>query len=139
MSKVVEALGLSYRTADELNTIIDKKLPGYPPFKSLAIKIGGEEVKFHYWDILLSIQALYGNPEFARDLIFAPERHYLNSEKACRVYSEMHTGDWWWSVQVHNVYFGFSSTLRRCSRRRLNHSSLARQLYHLLSPQTKHS
>ncbi|KAH9953413.1 hypothetical protein BC827DRAFT_1282164 [Russula dissimulans] len=96
---VVEALGLSYRTADELNAIIDKTLPGYPSFKSLAIKIGGEELQFHYRDILPLIQALYGNPEFACDLIFAPERHYLDSEKTHQVYSEMHTGDWWWSVQ----------------------------------------
>ncbi|KAH9953931.1 hypothetical protein BC827DRAFT_1273072 [Russula dissimulans] len=97
---VVEALGLSYRTVDELNAIIDKTLPGYPSFKSLAIKIGGEELQFHYRDILPLIQALYGNPEFACDLIFAPERHYLDSEKTHRVYSEMHTGDWWWSVQT---------------------------------------
>ncbi|KAH9967808.1 hypothetical protein BC827DRAFT_1122839 [Russula dissimulans] len=101
-SAVVEALGLSYRTADELNAIIDKTLPGYPSFKSLAIKIGGEELQFHYRDILPSIQALYGNPEFVCDLIFAPEQHYLDSEKTHRVYSEMHTGDWWWSVQVRN-------------------------------------
>ncbi|KAH9952375.1 hypothetical protein BC827DRAFT_1159874 [Russula dissimulans] len=99
-SKVVGALGLSYRTADQLNTIIDKKLPGYPPFKSLAIKIGGEELEFHYRDILLSIQALYGNPEFVCDLIFPPKQQYLDSEKTRQVYSEMHTSDWWWSVQL---------------------------------------
>ena len=104
--KVVEALGLSYRTADELNTIIDKKLPGYPSFKSSVIKIGGENLQFHYRDILGCIRAIYGNPEFAHDLVFAPERHYLDSEQTCRVYSEMHTGDWWWSVQVRNVCLG---------------------------------
>ncbi|KAH9962900.1 hypothetical protein BC827DRAFT_1129682 [Russula dissimulans] len=102
-SAVVEALGLSYRTADELNAIIDKTLPGYPSFKSLAIKIGGEELQFHYQDILPSIQALYGNPEFACDLIFAPERHYLDSEKTHRVYSEMHTGDWLSPLRFHQL------------------------------------
>ncbi|KAH9019702.1 hypothetical protein EDB84DRAFT_1624592 [Lactarius hengduanensis] len=41
-----------------------------------------------------------GNPEFARDLVFAPERHYTDHERTCRVYSEIHTGDWWWAVQT---------------------------------------
>ena len=36
------------------------------------------------------------------DLVFAPEHHYTNHQHKCCVYSEMHTGDWWWSVQVHS-------------------------------------
>jgi hypothetical protein len=32
--------------------------------------------------------------------VFAPERHYTNEERTCRIYNEMHTGDWWWTVQV---------------------------------------
>jgi hypothetical protein len=102
--KVVEALGLSYRTVEQLNAIIDNELPGYPSsFKSLIIKIGGEDLQFHYQDILLCIQSLYGNPEFACDLVFAPEQHFLDLEQTQQVYSEMHTGDWWWSVQVCTV------------------------------------
>jgi hypothetical protein len=27
------------------------------------------------------VRALYGDPEFAQDLIFAPERHYLDPDK----------------------------------------------------------
>jgi hypothetical protein len=46
------------------------------------------------------IRALYGDPEFARDLVFAPERCYVDPEQTCRIYNEMHTGDWWWAVQV---------------------------------------
>ncbi|KAH9040246.1 hypothetical protein EDB84DRAFT_1647334 [Lactarius hengduanensis] len=45
-------------------------------------------------------RTLYGNPEFARDLVFAPECHYTDHEQTCRVYSEIHTGDWWWAVQT---------------------------------------
>jgi hypothetical protein len=46
------------------------------------------------------IRALYGDPQFAEHLVFAPERHYTSREHSCRIYNEMHTGDWWWSVQV---------------------------------------
>jgi len=46
------------------------------------------------------IQTIYGDPQFTHDLVFAPERHYTSQERTCRVYNEIHTGDWWWKVQV---------------------------------------
>ncbi|KAH9061974.1 hypothetical protein EDB87DRAFT_391243 [Lactarius vividus] len=97
--EVVERLCLSYSTTNELNSIIDK-LPGPPPFKSDVLEVGGEHLHFYHRDIILCIQTLFGNPEFTQDLVFAPERHYADAERTCRVYSEMHTGDWWWSVQT---------------------------------------
>ena len=97
--KVVNKLGLSYSSARELNHIIDT-LPGRPPFKSQDFTIGGETLTFYFRDVMQCIQALYGDPEFAHELVFVPERHYLDPECTCRVYSEMHTGDWWWAVQV---------------------------------------
>ena len=102
---MVERLGLSYKTANELNTIIDNKLPGCPPFKSQELVIGGERLQFHYRDILPCIRAIFGDPDLARDMVFAPERHYHDPQRTNRIYSEMHTGDWWWSVQVRNKYF----------------------------------
>jgi hypothetical protein len=78
-------------------------LPGRPPFKCQDIRIGGETLQFHFRDILDCIRGIYGDPEFVRDLVFAPERHYVDHERTRRVYSEMYTGDWWWSVQVSNT------------------------------------
>ena len=46
------------------------------------------------------IKALYSNAEFARHMVFRPERHYTGQDKSQRVYHELHTGDWWWEVQV---------------------------------------
>ena len=63
--------------------------------------IGGETHELHFRDVLACIRSLYGDPEFAQDLVIAPERHYVDRERKRRVYSEMHTGDWWWAVQVH--------------------------------------
>ena len=51
--------------------------------------------------MLECVWALYGDPDFVNTFVFAPERHYLDAERACRIYSEMHTRDWWWEVQVH--------------------------------------
>lgn len=97
--KVVEGLGLSYKTVQELNKKIDK-LPGRAPFVSKDMAIGGEVFTFYYWEIIPCLRALFGDPEFQHDLIFAPERHFTNEDRTHRIYSDMHTGDWWWSVQV---------------------------------------
>jgi hypothetical protein len=43
------------------------------------------------------------DPQFADDLVFAPEQHYTSEERTCRVYNEIHTGDWWWTVQVRTL------------------------------------
>lgn len=101
--KVVKRLELTYKTANELNKIIDQELPGHPPFKSQQLVIGGKSIQFHYCNIIPCIWALFGEPEFAGKLVFAPEKHYANHAKTCRVFNEMHTGNWWWSVQVRIV------------------------------------
>ncbi|KAI9436290.1 hypothetical protein H4582DRAFT_2112156 [Lactarius indigo] len=98
--EVTDKLGLSYRTPKELNDIIDKELPGCPPFQCQDLTIAGDAYEFYFRDALQCIQSLYGNPEFAHDLTFAPERHYVDDGRVCHVYSEMHTGDWWWAVQT---------------------------------------
>jgi hypothetical protein len=97
--KVVESLGLSDRTVNELNSLVDS-LPGRPSFKCQNVLIGNEQLEFHFRDVLACIRAIYGDPEFALDLVFAPERHYVDHGRTQRVYSDMYTGDWWWSVQV---------------------------------------
>lgn len=100
--KLAERLGLSYRTANELNSMIDE-LPGRPTFKSQDIQVDGQIYQLHSRDVLDCIRAIFGDPEFARDLVFAPKRCYMDHERTQRVYSEMYTGDWWWSVQVRST------------------------------------
>ncbi|KAF8266477.1 hypothetical protein EI94DRAFT_1803081 [Lactarius quietus] len=69
--EVVDKLGLSYSSTRELNHIIDNKLSGPPLFECRTL-----------------------------DLAVTPERHYADEDRTERVYSEMHTGDWWWAVQT---------------------------------------
>ena len=64
--------------------------------------MGGEILKFHCHEILPCIKSLFGDLELKDNLIFAPEQHFTNNEQTSRIYNKMHTGDWWWSVQVHH-------------------------------------
>ena len=98
------ALGLSYNTVKELNSIIDTKLPGRSPFRCKIVNIGHERLEFHFRDVIECIRSLYGDPQFMHSLAFVPERHYTNSERTSRIYNEMYTGDWWWMVQVRTPY-----------------------------------
>jgi hypothetical protein len=99
--QVVDKLGLSYKNACELNIIIDQRLPNRPCFQRHDLKIGSETATMYSCDILQCIQALYSNHEFAAQLIHKPERHYqqLGDEKF-QVFHDMHTGSWWWEIQV---------------------------------------
>ncbi|KAI9430686.1 hypothetical protein BJY52DRAFT_1090380, partial [Lactarius psammicola] len=99
---VVEKLGLSYRNVKELNDIIDNKIPGRPAFTREEVQIAGERFDFHFWEIIPCIRALFGDPEFTRQLVFSPQRHYQDPHHTTQIFSEMHTGKWWWSVQARN-------------------------------------
>jgi hypothetical protein len=97
----VDKLGLSYKNVRELNKIIDEGLPTRPRFRSHNLKMGSETVVMYSHDILPCIQALYGNPDFAADLIHKPKHHYQQSgNQKWRVFHDMHTGSWWWEIQV---------------------------------------
>jgi hypothetical protein len=96
--KVVEALGLSFHTVKGLNEKIDDELPTCPPFHCKEVTFGEERLEFYYRDVMKCIRAIYGNPQFAHHLVFAPERHYTSQERTCRIYNELYTGDWWWKV-----------------------------------------
>ncbi|KAI9450403.1 hypothetical protein BJY52DRAFT_1206158 [Lactarius psammicola] len=96
---VVENLGLSYRNMRELNRIINNEMPAQPRFRCEEVEIGGENFEFYFREVVPCLRTLFGDPEFAKRLVFAPECHYQDSDHTVRVFSEMHTGKWWWSVQ----------------------------------------
>jgi hypothetical protein len=87
-------------------------LPGWPQFQCREVVIGGETLELYFQDIISCIQSIYGDPELAQHLVTAPERHYSDQEHMDRVYSEMHTGDWWWSVQVRNTILDLEQYLK---------------------------
>ncbi|KAF8265493.1 hypothetical protein EI94DRAFT_1702444 [Lactarius quietus] len=87
--KIQEKLGLTFKNTRELNQLINTHLPGQPPFQRKEILVGQE-----------CICVLFGDPDFTQDLIFRPEKHYVNEERMERMYHDMHTGSWWWLTQV---------------------------------------
>ncbi|KIJ12604.1 hypothetical protein PAXINDRAFT_14526 [Paxillus involutus ATCC 200175] len=99
VDEVCERLGLSYKNSQELNKIIDTRLPGRPRFQRQEIVVAGEAFDVYFRDILECIRALFGDPEFAPYLAFEPERHYADADHTTRMYHDMHTGKWWWQTQ----------------------------------------
>ncbi|KAG8946041.1 hypothetical protein FRC03_001582, partial [Tulasnella sp. 419] len=99
---VVEALGLSFKNARQLNQIIDYELPKVPSWRILNLKMNDrdKEYEIYYRDPLECIEALYSNPAFADQLVFAPEKQWADEEQKSRLYNEMNTGKWWWEKQA---------------------------------------
>lgn len=46
------------------------------------------------------IKELIGNPAFREKLRYSPQRAYEDDEGKSRIYDEMWSGDWWWTLQV---------------------------------------
>jgi hypothetical protein len=60
--KIVDKLGLSFSSTKELNDIIDKMLPGRPPFECHNFDLGGETLEFYFRDVLSCICSIFGDP-----------------------------------------------------------------------------
>lgn len=71
-----------------------------PEFKCEDLIVSDLRFEFYYCEIIPCIRSLFGDPELAHDLVFAPGRHYADAAQTCQIFNEMHTGNWWWSVQV---------------------------------------
>jgi len=136
--QVSERLDLSYKNSRELNVIIDKQLPGRPTFRREQIIVAGEAFDIYHRDVLECIKALYGDPDFADYLVFAPERHYTDDDETVRLYSDMHTGKWWWNTQVRILCrITCLSTNPDMNRKSSTSSGQAQPLYLLSSRLTK--
>jgi Plavaka transposase len=79
--QIVKKLGLSYSNTRELNNIIDKKLPGCPPFKCQEVVVDGQVFDIYFRDVIACVHGLFGDPEFSQHLKTAPECHYLDPDK----------------------------------------------------------
>jgi hypothetical protein len=49
---------------------------------------------------------LMRQPAYAEHLIFATQRCFNTHMPPKRLYTEMHTADWWWETQVRRVTRG---------------------------------
>ncbi|KAI0056853.1 hypothetical protein BV25DRAFT_1872634 [Artomyces pyxidatus] len=100
---VIEKLGLSYKDSRSLNQTIDS-LPDCAHWQSSTFSIKDEagvatEHVLHFRDPLESIKMLYSNPAFLEHMSYAPEEHFSDESMQHRIFSEMHTGNWWSRIQ----------------------------------------
>ncbi|KAI0039298.1 hypothetical protein FA95DRAFT_1504352 [Auriscalpium vulgare] len=100
IDEVRERLDLSFKTASDINKIVDNQLPPIAEFQCDEITVEGETYEVYYRDVMQCVRELYGNPEFLPTMKFAPEMHYADDEQEVPIYSEMHTGRWWREMQV---------------------------------------
>jgi hypothetical protein len=56
-----------------------------------------EPIQYYYRDILKCMEWLLSQPCHAAHLVYAPMKEYAQGRQ---IYSEMHTANWWWDVQV---------------------------------------
>lgn len=58
----------------------------------------GHSSTFFYRDIVQCVEYLLAQPAYREEVVYAPVQEYNDAGE--RLYSEMHTGDWWWETQV---------------------------------------
>ncbi|PGH11603.1 hypothetical protein GX50_09028 [[Emmonsia] crescens] len=97
---------LSFRSAAEWRAKLDGITQGLPLDNwvrdrvTIDSNIQGEPAKqytFYYQDILPVITFLLGHKNFSKDLTYAPVRVF--NQRQQRIYTEIHTADWWWNTQ----------------------------------------
>ncbi|KAF5377714.1 hypothetical protein D9757_009398 [Collybiopsis confluens] len=103
--QVKERLGISFSSAramlKKVDEIPDRCGPWYT--KVLSFKDRPDETfTIHHRDPLHAIRALWGDPKFAKDLVYKPVRLYRGSVQSEeeRVFSEMWTAGFWNAAQT---------------------------------------
>jgi hypothetical protein len=91
---------LSFKNTNELNKIIDNKLPCRPIFKCHKIIVADEAFDLYARDIIECIKALWGDLEFSPILVIELECHYADKDHTIQLYHDMQTGKWWWATQA---------------------------------------
>jgi len=90
----------SFRSAYTLRQHLDILDPfrEYLVWAEASIDDGRHATTFYYPNIIDCFRYLIGQVEYSSDMVYAPIREYDSSGK--RLYSEIHTVDWWWDMQV---------------------------------------
>ena len=102
-----EALGdtdkRSFRSAYTLRQHLDVLDPfgEYLVWSEAIIADGRHGTTFYYQNIIDCVRYLIHQVAYSSDMVYAPIREYDSSGE--RLYSEMHTADWWWDAQVWNM------------------------------------
>ena len=95
-------LGLSYHNMETLKRKISN-LPKQGEWQTCTMALSedpGVQHQIYYQNPIDVIKSLWSNPTYANQMVFAPQKVWISSDKTSRLYNEMWTGDWWWKIQV---------------------------------------
>jgi len=70
----------------------------YLVWAEASIDDGAHATTFYYRNIIDGIRYLIRQVAYSSDMVYTPIREYDSNGE--RLYSEMHTADWWWDMQV---------------------------------------
>jgi hypothetical protein len=62
-----------------------------------------QPIEFYSRDIVSCAQWLLSQRAYKDQLVYAPEHQYM--VEGYRLFNQMHTGDWWWEVQVFKIIY----------------------------------
>jgi len=90
----------SFRSAYTLQQHLDILDPfrEYLVWAEASIDDGRHATTFYYRNIIDCVRYLIRQVAYSSDMVYAPIREYDSSGE--QLYSEMHTADWWWDMQV---------------------------------------
>jgi len=89
-----------FRSAYTLRQHLDILEPfhEYLVWAEASMDDGRHATTFYYRNIIDCVRYLTRQVAYRSDMLYAPIREYYSSGQ--RLYSEMHTADWWWDMQV---------------------------------------
>jgi len=90
----------SFRSAYTLRQLLDIRDPfrEYLVWAEASIDDGRHATTFYNRNIIDCARYLIHHVAYSSDMVYIPIREYDSSGE--RLYSEMHTADWWWHMQV---------------------------------------
>lgn len=90
----------SFSSAHTLFQSIDRmdQCLGWGSWKTGTVQLWSGTEPYFYRDPVDIVRYLLRQKVFAKDFAYAPARHYSSDDE--RVYSDMHTADAWWELQV---------------------------------------
>jgi len=90
----------SFRSAYTLQQHLDilDAFREYLVWAEASIDDGRHSTTFYYRNIIDTVRYVIRQVAYSSDMVYAPIREYDSSGE--QLYSEMHTADWWWDMQV---------------------------------------
>ena len=98
-----KADGVCYTSAYTFSKLLDDLDPdlNIHSWKPKAVEyVGTGLVEFRYCGIEAMIRSIFKQPSHEPYMVYKPIKEYDGPDKRYRLFSGLHTGDWWWRMQV---------------------------------------